>query len=361
MKFKLSLNWLLAFVPISVVLDRMANVSPPVVFFAAALAIVPVAALIVRSTEQIAARSGDAIGGLLNATFGNAPELIIGTVALRAGLLDMVRASIIGAILANLLLGIGVALLLGGFRYRDQEYSASASRIYSTMMLLAVISLIVPSAFGIRFSALEYAPEVRTLNTWLAFLLLGVYGLYLVFMLRTHPHLFKSVGDGSEHEETATWSTSRALGSLLGASVLAAWMSEILVGAVEGTGKALGMSEVFLGIIVIAIVGGAAESLSAIAAGRKNKVDLTMGIAYGSSVQIALFVAPALVLLSRVIAPEPLYLSFARAELWVLFLTVLIGAMVSGDGRSNWFKGAQLIAVYVIIALLFYFVPELPS
>jgi Ca2+:H+ antiporter len=359
-KVKPSLNWLLAFVPVSIILDRMGNVSPPLVFFAAAVAIVPVAALIVRSTEQIAARSGDAIGGLLNATFGNAPELIIATVALRAGLLDMVRASIIGAILANLLLAVGVAFLLGGLRHRDQEYSASASRVYSTMMLLAVISLVVPSAFGVLLSGPEHAAEAQELNTWLALLLLGVYGLYLVFMLRTHPHLFKSPVDAAAHEDAPTWSTSRAFAGLLGASVLAAWMSEILVGAVEGTGKALGMSEVFIGIIVIAVVGGAAESLSAIAAGRKNKVDLTLGIAYGSSVQIALFVAPVLVLMSRVIAPAPLFLSFPRAELWALFLTVLIGAMISGDGRSNWFKGAQLIAVYVIIALLFYFVPELP-
>ncbi|MGB8222119.1 MAG: calcium/proton exchanger [Polyangiales bacterium] len=361
MKFRLSLNWLLVLVPVSIILDRMGSVSPPVVFVAAAVAIVPAAALIVRSTEQIALRSGDAIGGLLNATFGNAPELIISTVALRAGLLDMVRAAIIGAILANLLLGVGVAFLLGGLRYKDQEYNPNASRIYSTMMLLAVVSLLVPSAFGVRFAAAEYASETRALNTWLAWLLLGIYGLYLAFMLRTHPHLFKSRAGDGEHEETATWSLPRALAGLLGASVLAAWMSEILVGAVEGTGEALGMSEVFIGIIVVAAVGGAAEILSAISAGRKNKVDLTMGIAYGSSVQIALFVAPVLVLLSRFIAPEPLYLSFARPELWALFLTVLIGAMVSGDGRSNWFKGIQLIAVYVIIALLFYFVPELPS
>jgi Ca2+:H+ antiporter len=359
MSFKLSVNWLLVFVPISVILDRMEGVSPPLVFFTAALAIVPAAALIVRSTEQIAARTGDAIGGLLNATFGNAPELIIATVALRAGLHDMVRASIIGAILANLLLAVGIAFVLGGLRHKEQEYNPGAARVYSSMMLLAVISLIVPSAFERLFSAPEYMPEVRALNVALALLLLAVYGLYLWFMLRTHPHLFKSAGGNGAHEETAVWSAPRALGSLLGASALAAWMSEILVGAVEGTGQALGMSEVFIGIVIVAMVGGAAESLSAISAGRKNKVDLTMGIAYGSSVQIALFVAPVLVLLSRFIGPRPLELYFARAELWVLFFAVLIGAVISGDGRSNWFKGAQLITVYVIIGLLFYFVPAL--
>ncbi|MGB8329359.1 MAG: calcium/proton exchanger [Polyangiales bacterium] len=358
---KPSVNWLLVFVPLGAMLDRMDSVPAPLVFFTAALAIVPAAALIVRSTEQIAARTGDAVGGLLNATFGNAPELIIATVALRAGLPDMVRASIIGAVLANLLLAIGLAFLLGGLRHRDQQYSASASRVYSTMMLLAVISLIVPSAFERSFSAPEYLPQAQTLNTLLAWSLLAVYGLYLVFMLRTHPHLFKSAEAENEHDEATAWSMPRALGGLLVASVLAAWMSELLVGAAEATGDMLGMSEVFIGIVIVAIVGGAAESLSAISAGRRNKVDLTLGIAYGSSVQIALFVAPVLVLLSRVIAPEPLRLAFAPAELWVLFLTILIGTVISGDGRSNWFKGAQLIAVYAIIALFFYFVPELPT
>jgi len=192
--------------------------------------------------------------------------------------------------------------------------------------------------------------------------LLVTYGLYLVFMLKTHPEAFKSVGvrkkKGEEHEhEGPQWSVARAVGSLIGASALAAWMSEILVGAAEGTGKALGMSEVFIGIVFLALVGGAAESGSAIAMARKNKVDLTIGIAMGSSIQIALFVAPVLVLASGFIAPQPLELSFSRAEIGTLFLSVLIGAIVAGDGRSNWFKGVQLIVVYAMIAILFYFLP----
>lgn len=358
MILKPSVNWLLAFVPIAVVLER-AHAAPPVVFFTAALAIVPAASLIVHSTEQIAHRTGDAVGGLLNATFGNAPELIIATVALRAGLVDLVRASIIGAILGNLLLALGVSMLLGGLRFKDQVYNADASRVYSSMMLLAVITLIVPGAFEGYFSEAEFTGQVLSLNTALAVLLLVTYGLYLVFMLGTHSHVFKSAeGADAAHHVGPVWGLPRAVGGLVGASVLAAWMSEILVGAAEGTGKALGMSQAFIGLVLVAVVGGAAESLSAIAAGRKNKMDLSLGIALGSSIQIALFVAPVLVLLSWVIAPQPLTLAFHRAELGALLLTVLIGAVVSGDGRSNWYKGTQLIVVYAAIALMFYFVPE---
>lgn len=333
--------------------------SAPLLFFSAALAIVPIARLIVLSTEQLATRTGDTIGGLLNATFGNAPELIIALVALKAGYFDMVRASIIGAILANLLLAMGVAFFLGGLRYHTQEYNSSATRLYSSMMMISAISLGVPSAFNRFFSPEGTMPQEKAVNLGTAFVLLAAYGLYLVFMLKTHPDFFTSVGGGKEeHEhEGRQWSLARAIGSLLGASVLAAWMSEILVGAAEGTGKALGMSEVFIGIVFLAIVGGAAESGSAIAMARKNKVDLTVGIGMGSSIQIALFVAPVLVLASYFIAPQPLELAFSRAEIGTLFMVVLIGAMVAGDGRSNWYKGVQLITVYAMIAILFYFLP----
>ena len=355
---KPSVNWLLAFIPITLLLER-AHAGPPLVFFSAALAIIPAAKLIVHATEQISTRTGDAVGGLLNATFGNAPELIIATVALQAGLMDLVRASIIGAILANLLLALGVSMLVGGMRYKDQHYNADASRVYSSMMLLAVTTLIVPGAFERSFSDAQFTPQIQSLNTVLAVLLLVAYVLYLVFMLKTHPQLFKSTGGTKDaHHEGPVWSLPRAIGSLVGASVVAAWMSEILVGAAEGTGKALGMSQAFIGLVLVAVVGGAAESLSAIAAGRKNKMDLSIGIALGSSIQIALFVAPVLVLLSWVIAPQPLTLAFSRAELVALLLTVLIGTVVAGDGRANWYKGVQLLVVYVAIALLAYFVPQ---
>jgi len=355
---KPSLNWLLAFIPISLALEY-AHVPDPVLFFSAALAIVPIAALIVASTEQLATYTGDAIGGLLNATFGNAPELIIALVALRAGFFDMVRASIIGAILANLLLATGVAFFIGGLKQHVQEYNAAAARLYSSMMLISAVSLAVPSTFNRVFSPSGTLPEEKLINLGTAFLLLAAYGLYLVFLLKTHPDYFQSAGGDAGHEhDGARWSPARAVGSLLAASALAAWMSEILVGAAEGTGKALGMSEVFIGIVFLAVIGGAAESGSAIAMARKNKPDLTVGIAMGSSIQIVLFVAPLLVLLSGFVSPQPLELSFTRAELGSLFLGVLVAAIVAGDGRSHWYKGAQLMLMYAMIAILFYFLPQ---
>ncbi len=361
MRIKPSPDWLLIFIPVTLALEH-AGVAAPLVFFSAALAIIPIASLIVRATEQIATRTGDAIGGLLNATFGNAPELIIAFVALKAGLLDMVRASLIGAILANILLALGVAFLLGGLRYRDQDYNPGAARVYSSMMLIAVVSLAVPSAFSRFFSSAETIRQESLLNVGLAVVLLIAYALYLVFMLKTHPGAFaaRGVPGGKEPEESEGkhWSLPRAVASLVGASVLAAWMSEILVGAAEGTGTALGMTQVFIGIVFVAIVGGAAESLSAIVMARKNRMDMTIGIALGSSIQIALFVAPVLVLASYFIAPQPLELAFGRAEVGALFMAVLIGAVVVGDGRSNWYKGVQLVTVYLIIALMFYFIPD---
>jgi Ca2+:H+ antiporter len=356
----MNLNWLFILVPVAVALEHARPQAYTWIFFAACVAIIPIAHLIVEATEHIASRTGAAVGGLLNATFGNAPELIIAVVALKAGLFDMVRASLIGAILANLLLALGIAFFLGGLRYHNQEYNPGATRVYSSMMLTAVISLVVPSAFSRFFSSESTMRQEQLLNLGMAVVLLIAYGLYLLFMLKTHPEFFSASSQEEHVDESEHWGLPRAAGSLLGASVLAAWMSEILVGAAEGTGKSLGMSQTFIGIIFLAIVGGAAESGSAIAMARKNKMDLTVGIALGSCIQIALFVAPALVLVSYAIAPRPLELSFGRAELGSMFLAVLIGAMVSGDGRSNWYKGVQLTTVYVIIAFLFYFMPEAP-
>jgi Ca2+:H+ antiporter len=314
--------------------------------------------MIVKATEQIASRVGDTIGGLLNATFGNAPELIISIVALKAGLFDMVRASLAGAVLANLLLALGIAFFLGGIRYHEQEYNPVASRVYSTMMLLAVISLSIPSGFRRVLGGDEPMAYEQSLNLGIALALLLAYLLNLLFMLKTHPDLFKSIGGAEEHHmEGERWSVGRAVITLVAGSVLAAWMSEILVGAAEGTGKSLGMSDTFIGIIFLAIVGGAAESGSAIATARKNKVDLSIGIALGSCVQIALFVAPILVLASYVVSPRPFLLAFSRVEIVSMFLVVLIGTIVAGDGRSHWFKGVQLITLYLVIAMMFYFLP----
>jgi Ca2+:H+ antiporter len=353
------INWLFLFIPITVALEHSGKVSKPVLFFLAALAILPIAAMIVSATEQLAMRTGDAVGGLLNATFGNAPELIIALVALRAGYLDMVRASLVGAILANLLLAMGVAFLAGGLRFHDQKFNPTAARTYGTMMFLAAVSMTVPSAFSRYFAPNQVIRQEKFLNIGIAILLLIAYGLYILYSLRTHKSAFASMETNHSNQHEEEWSVPRAVISLLLASLLAAFMSEILVGAAEETGKALGMSQVFIGIVFVAIVGGAAESGSAIAMGRKNKMDLSVGIALGSSIQIALFVAPLLVLASYFIAPQPLELAFSRAEIGSLFMAVLIGVMVCGDGQSNWYKGVQLITVYAIIALMFYLIPAL--
>jgi Ca2+:H+ antiporter len=228
------------------------------------------------------------------------------------------------------------------------------------MMFLAAISMTVPSAFSRLLAPGAIVREEQMLNVGIAFLLLAAYALYILFSLRTHSSTFASVeadhADADHHHEQ--WSVARAIGSLLLASVIAAWMSEKLVGAAEATGHALGMSQIFIGIVFVAIVGGAAESGSAIAMARKNKMDLSLGIALGSCIQIALFVAPLLVLASYLIAPQPLTLSFSRAEIGSLFMAVLIGGMVCDDGNSNWYKGVQLITVYAIVALMFYLMPD---
>jgi Ca2+:H+ antiporter len=311
--------------------------------------------LIVHSTEHLAVITGPAIGGLLNATFGNLPELIILVVALRAGLLEMVRASLIGALLANLLLALGIAFLLGGLRHRVQEYNPAAARSYTTMMLLATVSMIVPSTFN-RFLGGPAPEQAAALDTGVSIVLLAAYGLYLVFMLRTHPEVFAGA-HAAEAEGGAHWSVTRSVGTLVLASLGAAWMSESLVGAAEETGHALGMTPLFIGIVLLAVVGGAAESGAAIAMARKNQMDLSVGIAMGSCLQIALFVTPVLVLSSRLLASERLTLGFSRLEIGTLFMGVLVGGFVASDGRSNWYKGVQLVALYLILAAMFYLIP----
>ena len=349
------LHWLLAAAPAAAALDA-AHAPAPVVFLMAGLALVPLATLIVHSTEEIAARTGPAIGGLLNATFGNLPELIISLVALRAGLLEMVRASLIGALLANLLLALGIAFILGGRRRHVQEYNPAAARTYGSIMLLAALSMTIPASFN-RFLSDSVPRHAAALDTGVCIVLLAIYGLYLVFMLRTHPDFFSVIKKGKEESHGPRWSKLRAGATLVAASAGAAWMSEVLVGAAEETGHALGMSAGFIGIILLAILGGAAESGAAIAMARKDKMDLSVGIAMGSSIQIALFVTPLLVLLSHVVAPEPLSLSFTRVEVGALFFGVLIGITIAGDGRANWFKGVQLVGFYLILAAMFYLLP----
>jgi Ca2+:H+ antiporter len=267
----------------------------------------------------------------------------------------MVLASLVGAILANLLLALGLSFLLGGLKFKDQTFRADATRVYVSMMLLAVTSMAAPSTFR-TFSKGAVVAE-QHLNLAVAITLVVLYVLYLVFMLKTHPHLFVPEGGAEAEEGGQRWSARRAVGTLLVASVGAAFMSEVLVGAAEATGEALGISQAFVGLVFLAIVGGAAESGSAIAMGRKNRMDLALGIAIGSCIQIALFVAPVLVFLSYLLAPSPLQLLFPRVLVMTSMIAVIVGAVVAGDGRSNWFKGVQLVAVYAIFALLAYFVP----
>lgn len=354
---KPGIHWLIIFIPISFAFE-FSHASAPLIFFSAALSIIPVARLIGQSTEHLATYTGDSLGGLLNATFGNFPELIIAIVALKAGMHEIVLASLVGAILANLLFAMGVSFLVGGVRHHIQEYNPVSIRVYSSMMMIAVLSLLVPSAFH-RFaeSGGELVGE-NQMNVFLSVILLGAYILYLIFMLKTHPDFFRSEKGNSHEEHGARWSVSRALTSLVVASVLAAVMSEVLVGAAEETGKVLGMSSVFIGVIFLAVVGGAAESISAITMAAKNKMDLSISIVLGSSIQIALFVSPLLVLLSLFIGPEQMNLGFSKPLMGALFLAVLLASMISGDGKSNWYKGVQLILVYLIIAMMFYFIPD---
>ncbi|MGO4573333.1 calcium/proton exchanger [Microvirga sp. 2TAF3] len=353
-----SLLWLLVLAPAAALLDHAGNVPAGLVFFCAALAIVPFAKLIVQGTEQVAAHTGAVIGGLLNATFGNLPELIITMAALRAGLLEMVRASIVGALLANLLVALGLSFLLGGLRHHSQEYNPNAVRTYSSTMVLAWISLALPSAFHRALGAEPHLAQHATLDLVVAIVLLGLYGLFLLYSLRTHPETFAELNAPASNGETGKHpGVARGIAMLLVASLGAAWMSELLVGAAEQAGHSLGMSQMFMGVIVLALVGGAAESGSAIAMGRANRVDLSIGIALGSCVQIALFVAPVLVLIAPAMGQPQFQLVFSQAEMWMLFGAVLLGATVATTGQSNWFKGAQLLALYFIIAAVLYLIP----
>lgn len=354
-----SIFWFFVFIPITFLLEGM-KAGDTLIFFASALSIIPIAKLIGEATENLSHYTGDSVGGLLNATFGNAPELIIGLIAIKAGLYDMVLASMIGAILANLLMATGIAFFMGGIKHHTQEYNPVSIRVYTSMMLIAVCSMTIPGGFNKVFGSNQtfHANEL-SLNLILSIFLLVAYVLYLVFMLKTHPDYFKSVSTGDAKDvEEKPWSIATSILTLVGASVAAAFMSEVLVGAAEGTGKELGMTSAFIGIVFVAVIGGAAESMSAITMAMKNKVDLTMSIAQGSSIQIALFVAPLLVLLSFAIGPHPMVLSFNKAETGAALMAVLLTAVLVGDGKSNWYKGIQLITLYLLIALLFYFVPE---
>ncbi|WP_367027120.1 calcium/proton exchanger [Methylococcus sp. ANG] len=355
------MKFLLVFIPLAVIFEHWTSVPAGFRFAAAALAIIPLAAAMVDATERVSHRTGPTIGGLLNATFGNAPELIISLMALRAGLIEVVKASIVGVILSNLLFVLGLAFLLGGLRFHVQKFNRHGARIQRAVLMVAAISIVVPSVFD-NFIPPEMIDREDGLNVCVALVLLATYALLLVFMLKTHPDYFVSEDAASDADfQPGRTDTKLAVAHLAISSAILAMMSEILVGSIEETAASLGMSKAFIGVIILALIGGAPESVAAVTVARRNKLDLTMGIAVGSSVQIALFVAPLLVLASYFMAPRPLNLMVGNAGIMIIMLPVLLLSMLVGDGRSNWFKGVQLLSVYLLIALFCYFLPDTPG
>ena len=356
---KPSLDWFLVFVPISVYLEHFHPQAHLRIFFSACMAIIPLAGLLGEATEHIAEHAGEGIGGLLNATFGNAAELIIAIVALRAGFVNVVKASLTGSIIGNILLVLGAAFLAGGFYHKIQQFNPIAARTQAAMLVMASIAIIVPALFH-HLRPPHIIIDEATLSLAISVLLIVVYTLSLVFSLYTHKELFRgSVADASREEEhpSQPWSWQVALLVLGVSTSFIAWMSEILVGSVEQAAEAVGMSCLFVGIIVVAIVGNAAEHSTAVLAAIKNRMDLSFGISMGSSTQIALFVAPLLVVLSYLIGPQPMNLVLTRGEVLAVILSAFMVALAAGDGRANWLIGAQLLAVYLTLAVAFYCTP----
>jgi Ca2+:H+ antiporter len=351
------MNWLLVFVPIAIALEHAAPEAYLWIFLVSAIAIVPLAGVMGRATEQLATRMGEGVGGLLNATFGNAAELIIAFAALRAGLHTMVKASLVGSIVGNMLLVLGDAMLIGGVLHREQHFNQAGVRSQATMLTLAAIALILPAAY--RSAAGASAPEIASLSVWIALVLLAVYVANLIFSLVTHPGLFAGEPSAKPEEHEAAWGVGRAASVLAAATIGIAWMSEILVGAVEPTSKAFGLNDAFVGVFIVAILANAAEHATAVRAALRDRMDLALSIAIGASVQVALFVAPLLVLVSLVVGPAPMDLAFTGGMVLTVLLGVLITGQVAGDGRSDWLKGVQLLAVYVILGLAYLFAPTI--
>lgn len=347
-KLKPSLDWLLVLVPVSIVLD-VATDAHLAVFATSALAIVPLAGVIGRSTEQLALHTGPKIGGLINATFGNVTELIISIFLIMENRIEIVKASLTGSILGNLLLVLGVSFLVGGLKHEEQEFNARAASVHATSLALAVTGLLMPALFALGEHRSLIEREV--VSGTVAAVLIALYVAALAFTLITHEHLFRT----PEASEEPTWSRGRAVGVLLVATAFVALMSEFLVGSLDPAIKSLGLSEGFVGLIVIPIIGNAAEHSSAVMFALRNKVDVTLEIAIGSSTQIALFVAPALVFISLLVG-HPMTFVFTTFEVAAVALSTFLVFMISADGRSNWLEGAQLVGAYGIVAISFYFV-----
>jgi Ca2+:H+ antiporter len=318
-------------------------------------AIVPLAAMLSRATEEVAARTGDAVGGLLNATLGNLTELMIALTALRAGEYMLVKASIAGAIVTNSLFMLGASFLLGGLRHHVQQYNAAGARLQSAQLFLATVALLVPSVVADRGDG-GGAEFMQDLSLLLALLLIATYALGLVFSLRTHREFFRAVG-GHEEAPHEPWPMGLAVATLGCVTVLIALVSEIFVASVQEAAQDLGMTDAFVGFVVVALVGGAAEMASAFSGARKNRLDLSIGIALGSSTQIALFVAPVLVLASYALGPSPMTLEFWMGAVVMMMLAALTAALVGNSGRSTWFTGVLVLAVYMTFASALYLLP----
>jgi Ca2+:H+ antiporter len=354
---------LVPFIPIAIALD-VANASSVAIFFTAALGIIPTAALMGIATEELAARSGPGIGGLLNVTFGNAPELIIALFALGSGLHEVVKASIIGSIIGNILLVLGGAMFVGGIGRPKQRFNATAATVQSLMLFLAAAALIMPAIFelvegqglpGVGAERVDYGSTVEHLSLAVAIVLIGTYVAGLLFSLKTHRDIFNPPGEHDLEEAEFGWSSRRSVAMLAIAGVAVGVMSEVLVGSISDASQSVGLSEFFIGVIIVAIVGNAAEHWVAVLVAHKNKMNLAVNIAIGSSAQVALFVAPVLVVASFFLGPEPMPLVFNGFELGAILLAVLIANVVTHEGESTWFEGVQLLAVYAILVLAFAF------
>jgi len=348
------LLWMLVFVPIVLIVEQVAPSSHTLLFVLAVLAIVPLAAVLSHATESVAAKTGDAIGGLLNATLGNLTELIIAIAALQAGEYMLVKASIAGAIVTNSLFMLGASFLLGGLRHHVQEYNRAGGRLYSALLLMATVALLAPAAVA-DLDLAQGDMVSQKLSAGLAVLLIVAYGLGLLFSLKTHKELFAGADHGKPGEET--WPTGLAVGALLVVTALVALVSEIFVGSVQKAGETLGMSPAFVGFIIVSLVGAAAEMAVAFSAARKDRLDLSVSIALGSASQIALFVAPALVLLSYVVGPKPMDLQFWPGAVTMVMIATVTSCFITNGGRSAWFVGALLVFIYAIFALTLYVVP----
>ena len=348
------LLWLLVFVPVLFVAQRIDPGAHTLLFLLSILAIVPLAALLSQATESVAARTGDAVGGLLNATLGNLTELVIALTALRAGQYLLVKASIAGAIVTNSLFMLGMSFLLGGLRYHQQEFNRASARMQASLLFLATIGLLVPSLIQ-ETDAGGTAAVTQSLSLGLSVLLITVYALGLVFSLGTHRELFASAGHGDGEEPSLP--VSVAVATLGAVTIVVALVSEVFVESVQHAADTFGMTPAFVGFIVVALVGAAAEMVAAFAGARRNRLDLSVGIALGSASQIALFVAPVLVLLSYVMGPAPMELQFWPGSIVMMLVAALTASLVTNSGRSAWFVGVLVLTVYAIFAMTLYLLP----